>query len=253
MWIVCQAALQELSQVKEKATNKNHDTQIKAPYLAGKLKKQFGKNYRNSTSIQTQIHEHLLVIKSLTLSRTCIPNWTCGGGKRFPCWPNGWRGPMKGLGWLGGPPCWFMPTIPWWPWWGGRLGLGGSLGKSPGGPWPGGLKAGPGGQKPMWPWPGSCCCWWRLWGLLFIRGLGPGWSNMCCPGNRVDSARSAPKRGRPNNNNTTTEMSVFGLVSQFQYISNSLSRCIVLWQGKQKQTTLSRWNGKQQRLYLNPH
>lgn len=120
----------------------------------------------------------------------------------FPCCPNGWRGPMKGLGWLGGPPCWFKPTIPWWPWWGGRLGLGGSLGNSPSGPWPGWLKAGPGGPKPMWPWLGSCCCccWWRLL-LLFIRGLGPWWSNTCCPGNRVDSERSVPKQSKQQKDN----------------------------------------------------
>ncbi len=189
-WIVCQAPLQELLQVREK---KHHDAQIKLPYLASTFKKQLVNNLHTDTNTQTSI---VYKKKSLTLSRTCIPNWTCGGGKRFPCWPNGWRGPMKGLGWLGGPPCWFKPTIPWWPWWGGRLGLGGSLGKSPSGPWPGWLKAGPGGPKPMWPWLGSCCWWWRLW-LLFIRGLGPWWSNMCCPGNRVDSVRSVPTQGRP--------------------------------------------------------
>lgn len=160
---------------------------------------------------------------------------------------------MKGLGWLGGPPCWSKPTIPWWPWWGGRLGLGGSLGKSPSGPWLGWLKAGLGGPKPMWPWPGICCWWCRLW-LLFIRGLGPWWSNMCCPGNLVDSVRSVPTRGKPNSS-STTEMSVFfALWANFNTSVNSLSRCIVLRRGKQKQTTLSRWKGKQPSgLYLFLH
>lgn len=37
----------------------------------------------------------------------------------------------------------------------------------------------------------------------------------------------------------------FYLESQFQYTSNSLSICILLWHGETKQTTLSRWTGKQ--------
>lgn len=162
----------------------NHKTEIELLDFTGSKSKDY-----------TQIDIYWLK-KSLTLSRTCVPNWTCGGGKGFPCWPKCWRGPMNGRGWLDEPP-WLRFIIPWWLWWGGRLGLGGSLGKGPIGPWPIWLKGGPGGPNPMWPWLGSCCWWWRLW--LFI-GLELWWSNMCCPGNRVDSVRSGSTQDKANNN-----------------------------------------------------
>lgn len=143
---------------------------------------------------------------------------------------------MNGRGWLGGPP-WFRLTTPWWPWWGG-WGLGGSLGKSPSGPWPGWLKPGPGGPKPMWPWPGSCCWWWwwwwRLW-LLLIRGLGPWWSNMCCPGNLVDSVRSVHTWKTKQQNRDV----------RFFFFPD-----VVLWPGKQQQITLSRWHRKRTQVVV---
>lgn len=121
------------------------------------------------------------LVNQLTLWRTCIPNGMCWGLKGGPCcwgekgclWPTKARGP----GGPGGPACcgarpgrrgslWKTPP-PWGPW----------FCPSPRGPNPG-PPSPPCGGKDGGPWPEIVRT------LLFMRGAGPGWSNMCWPEKR---------------------------------------------------------------------
>ncbi len=143
------------------------------------------------------------LVNWLTLWRTCIPNGMCWGLKRCPCcwgekgclWPTNPRGP-------GGPPCC-----------GGRPSRGGSLWKipPPWGPWfclspkeanPG-LPRPPCGGKDGGPWPDIGRT------LLFMRGAGPGWSNMRWPekrGSRKEKRRNSNRSQNPTASILTTSV-----------------------------------------------